>query len=294
MRDEPYSPLQTIAGRLLSAAPPRLGALIERLCPDETYYFARLVKEYLPEHEREILGEDGVGPRIAAFAGRFRDRYFPLNEWIEVGDAEEYSELLDHIPLVVQSVDYDDYHELPEWRHGLQLMSFIVADPHGEGVQCGRVPLGESCRKFVSLEALIRVPDEGISRETLHAALDGSPYASLAVWADMLFMQTGNFFLDTDPEALMNGCAPEWDKETVQDLTRQWHQAQLAWQQVSVMAEAAETKRDRWLNDVLDRLREKGALHGNGAIGPTERAQMGAARVAAGPAGPPAGQARLF
>ncbi|MDO8690681.1 MAG: hypothetical protein Q7R39_11845 [Dehalococcoidia bacterium] len=284
------SALCTVADRLLAVAPPVLTVLAGKLSVDDLHYFIKLIREYLPDREREILAEMGPGAQMAAFADHFGDSYFPLHDYLRMGDAEEYTELLNFIPVVLQSVDYDDYDEMPDQRHGLQLMSFIVADPH-DGP---RVALGESCLKFVPLQSLIRVPDAGLSPEALHQALDNGPYVTLATWADMLFQKTGNFFLDADDEDLNYGGWPDWEPDVVKTLTGDWKQAELSWQRVTAMAKAVEEGPEPWLNKVLDYLQEKGAMHELSTVGQAEGAPLGAAGFAAGAAGPPPGQARLF
>jgi hypothetical protein len=64
----------------------------------------------------------------------------------------------------------------------------------------GRTPLAEACAQHVPEDLLRRVPDGGISREEAHRLFDDSPYQAIALWADMMNYDTGNFFLDTNQD----------------------------------------------------------------------------------------------
>lgn len=220
-------PLLTLAHRLLALGPPSLSALIARLGEAEDYEdFVRLIREFLPEQEREILREATPIGQIASFASHFQDRYFPLDDSLTLREVEGYSDLTRSIPAVPQGFSYDDYHDVQDLRIGLQLMTYLVENPFGEE-DGARVALAESCAEHVSPGLLERVPEGGLSPGEAHRLLDKTPHAGVALWADIIWSDTGNFFLDVCCEDLWSEGLPEWERESVEDLTRQWQQAEV-------------------------------------------------------------------
>ena len=103
-------PLCVLAQRL-QAAPPSLGALLSLIAGAEGFEdFRKLVREYLPDCEHDILAGQ---PReqVAAFAQHFRARYFPLHdsqEWGEVDDDFPYNDVLSQIPIRPSGISWDD------------------------------------------------------------------------------------------------------------------------------------------------------------------------------------------
>jgi len=62
-----------------SLNPPSLSILIAQIGEIEDYHdFVKLVKEFLPEREKDILHELTPAAQMAAFTSYFEDRYFPL------------------------------------------------------------------------------------------------------------------------------------------------------------------------------------------------------------------------
>jgi len=219
------SPLLILGHKLRSLGPPSLTTLIARLEETREYdEFRFLVKEFLPEREREIIGEQTPGAQIAKFVSYFQDRYFPLEEYLAY-DVEEYAQLVSSIPVVVLGMSYDDYECIPsDSRPGIQLMAYLIECPYDDGGT--RVALAEACREHVPVELLKQVPENGISLDEAHRLFNGTRYKGLAIWADMLNCNTGNFFLDTDYEMMGSSMGIEWSREDVDDLTRQWRQAE--------------------------------------------------------------------
>lgn len=232
--------LLALTRRMLSLRPPSLSILIARLSEMEDYDdFVNLVKEFLPEREEDILNQLTPTAQMTAFASYFEDRYFPLEDIFKLGEGESYYELTRFIPVTVRGLSYDDYEYITsDWRPGYQLMTYILESPHDQGDD--HISLAEACQEHVPVGLLQRVPEGGISLGEAHRILDDTPYKALALWADVMFANTGNFFLDTDYELLWNGMPPEWDRETVENLTRQWQQADLIEQQICDLAEFLE------------------------------------------------------
>ena len=252
-------PLLSLARRMLSLGPPALSVLIARLGEMEEYEdFITLVKEFLPEREQEILHQLTPASQMAAFASYFEDRYFPIDENIKLGEAESYGDLTRGIPVIARGISYDDYHEIAmeDWRPGVQLMTYLIESAYEEGD--ARIALAEACEEHVPVDLLRQVPEGGLSPDEIRRLLNGTPYKALAMWGDMLWSNTGNFFLDTDYEMLWSGgYLPQWGRETVGELTKQWQQADLIDEEVSNLVEWLEgdptTRFGEILNFILER-----------------------------------------
>ncbi len=223
---ERASSLLYLADELRSRGIPSLSVLIAELAGVEDYAeFRRLIKEFLPEREQDIIHESTPAEQIARFASYFEDRYFPLEDIFKLSDIEGYEDITHHIPLIVMGVSWDDYHDIAsDFRPGIQLMTYEVENPYDEegGIN---VSLAEACEEHVPRSLLQRVPETRLSPEEVHRLLNDTPYEGLALWADRICCSSNNFFLDTDYEYLWNSVPPEWDMETVEALTRDWLQA---------------------------------------------------------------------
>ncbi|NQT31208.1 MAG: hypothetical protein HQ588_02645 [Deltaproteobacteria bacterium] len=219
-------PILTLADKLSSKGLPSISILIAWLDNAEAFAdFLNLVDEFLPERRQDILSETSPGDQISVFADYFADRYFPLDDYVRYGDAGEYEELTYRIPLTVQGISYDDYHEISsEYRAGIQLIAYLIRNPY-EDLEGASVSLAEACQEHVPQELIERAAAIQLEPEEAHKLLNGTTYEQLAHWTDRLHCCTNNFFLDTDYEMLMQDI-PGWDREDVEELTRQWHQAQ--------------------------------------------------------------------
>ena len=251
-------PLLALARRMLLLGPPSLSTLIARLGEIEEYEdFVTLVRDFLPEREEEILYQLNPAAQVAAFASYFEDRYFPIDDNFKIGEAESYGDLTRGIPVIARGISCDDYNYITsDWRHGIQLMTYLIENPYEEGD--ARIALAEACEEHVTVDLLQQVPEGGLSPDEAHRLLDNTPYKAVALWADMLCFNTGNFFLDTDYEMLWSGGAlPNWDRGTVEELTRLWQQADLIDEEVSNLVEWLEedpmTRFGEILNFILER-----------------------------------------
>jgi len=220
------SPLLALANELLARRIPSLSSLVAQISDAEnSAQFVQMVKTYLPEREQDILHEPTPAAQIARFASYFEDRYFPLEEIFKMGDLEGYGDITYRIPVVVMGFSYDNYHEVPEWRDGALLMTYLVENPwEGEDTD---VSMAEACAESVPAPLVERAGKVRLRLDEAHSLLKGTKYEPLALWADRLHYNTGNFFLDTDYDSLWNSMPPDWSPENVKDLTRQWKQAEL-------------------------------------------------------------------
>jgi len=190
--------------------------------------FMRLVREFVPEVEREIKIQPSIAARLSTFAQAFENRYFQLHPMYADGMGEGYEDITGFIPIILQSMDFDTYLELAqgEFNAGITLLAYIIENPWQQG-EGERLALAETCEQWVSRELLQRVPEE-IPREDIHLLLDGTRFESVGVVADILHMLTGNCFFDEDQESIHQGCLDlEWTRENVEALTRAWLQAQV-------------------------------------------------------------------
>ena len=133
-RKQVTTPLEGLREKLRNARPPSISILLGVFRNFETYNdFVKLVREYLPEREKEILEKPTPHEQMACFASHFEDRYLPLEPHFRDGMCEDdYYELLHEIPIVVMGFSWEDYHELSDAKLGTQLMSYLFEPPWGD------------------------------------------------------------------------------------------------------------------------------------------------------------------
>ena len=228
-------------GRLLLylAAPPSISDLIAQLDEAEEYeQFIHMVRRFVPEAADDIFARSSPEEKIGAFAQEFSDRYFQLEDRFIEGDVEGYRDLTCAIPVIVLGMSFEDYHELAhDGRQGIQLMACLLDDPYEPDQQChasmprgteqgARVALYDALRLFMPQEIIDRVPEGGLSNDDAQRIFVNSRFKPIALFSQMIGCGMGNFFLDTDYELLCQGNYPEWDAETVEELTQQWLEAE--------------------------------------------------------------------
>jgi len=250
----PARPLVALGERLRAAAPPRLAALVETLLVGEGFVeFMELVRQYLPEHEAEILRATGPGERLPIFANHFRDRYFPLSWIFEQGMDDElgYDYMVHSIRILPMGWDDDDWHDIESRHNGYQLLFALCCQDPGL-----RVPTLEACAQHTDRRVLRRLPEGGYSREELHRWLDGTEHEAAAKAADWFHGDTGNGFLDYGDEMSQYAYDP-WDPDTVAELTRLWQQADLVYNQVENFRTWLEVNPNRNFGLLLDFIEAK-------------------------------------
>jgi len=224
-REKPTTPLGVLRERLRNARPPSISILLNFFRNTETYNdFVKLIREYLPEREKEILEKPTPREQMACFASHFEDRYLPLHPSFRDGDCEDdYYELLREIPVMVMGFGWEDYHALNDARLGCQLMSYLFQPPWEEEQAGERVALVDGFSPAYQHEAE-RVPARGITLKAANRIFKGKKWEGLRKWALYINQDTGNWFLDTDDEMRGNMQMMEWDKETVEAMTSEWAQ----------------------------------------------------------------------
>jgi hypothetical protein len=224
------SPLNCLAN-LLQTGPPLLSALVALIRDYEDYAdFVALIREYLPEHETEILRHTAPGGQIATFASRFQDRYFPLSCSLLDGMAEDYACLTRAIPVVPEGLDYYQQGEPWNLRDGLMLMTYLLQE---EQVDAVLVALSEACAELVPQKLLECAPR--LNKIELHRLLNGTRFEGLAIWADYWEHDTGNILLDVCYEDCPE--EPCWCREEVESLTQEWQRSEVLLNKIHDLAE---------------------------------------------------------
>ncbi len=233
----PVFPLSVLARRLMGG-PPSLAYFIELLEQSETFEgFRDLVREYLSEHEVNIMAED-LDRRAGRFGQLFSQKYFPLHD-NTLSDEFSMGYLLSGIPFQPLGFSYEGYHAFMDFRQGYILALALVECPWGEGDPLGlsddeeeaggipgpRIPILEAVSGIVG-EGLVRLlPASGWSAADLHEMTDDTEFDGLGLFADWVNGNTGSIHLDTMGESLEMEGLPEWDADTVDQMTNDWHQA---------------------------------------------------------------------
>ena len=223
---ERIGPLATLANRLFQMAPYNLSTLKVKIFPSEDQLtFMNLVEEFLPERQDEILKLSTPGQQTAKFASYFEDRYFPLADFFMDEEDQDYSFIAHGIPLVVQGIGWEQYEQIPQQNDPGEIIATYLVNSGMES-EGSRVTLAEACAEWISQDLLVLVPKDGLSTEDAHRLFDDTPYKGIAIWADILNSNTGNYFLDTDDESYSSSSPPEWDMDNVKELTRLWKEAE--------------------------------------------------------------------
>lgn len=255
--DEGASPLQVLADRLI-VGPPSIAALIDLL--DEGEYiqeFVELVREYLPEHEREIM-VGVLGDRANRFCQLFGEKYFELDsDMLDIGE-EAIAMLVHEIPVRLMGLGYEDYHEFESMADGMVLMLALVANPWiepEEDEEAARIPLLERVAELVGKEIAELIPKEGWDLKELHRRLDDTQYAPVAAFADWVWQSTGLALLDNCYEQMgcgWGGVNIPWDRETVDGLTEEWPKIRQFWDSVNHIEDWLRDKHQANYGELVD------------------------------------------
>lgn len=244
-RKKAITTLEVLREKLHNARPPSISMVLSIFRNAETYNdFVKLVRDFLPEREGEILEKTTPHEQMACFASHFEDRYLPLHPSFKEGECEDdYYELLRDIPVIVMGFSWEDYHELDNTRLGVQLMSYLFEPPYeGDSEQVGeRVALADGFSPEYQREAQ-RVPAGGITLDAAKRMFKGKKWAGLRNWATYINMSTNNWFLDTDDEMRYSGMEMmEWDRETIEAMSKEWLRANAFYDKMMEFA--------KWLED---------------------------------------------
>jgi hypothetical protein len=245
-----------VLGRRLQVGPPQVAHLIGLFENGEMVAdFVKLVREYLPEHEAEIMAHTAM-ERVSLFMQLFEPRYFPLQDY-GFDDEEAYHFIVMAPDIPRLGMSWDEYHEIPDYdqQPGLVLLYSLVACPFarwdGQDGSAERVPLLAKCEELVGANQAWRIPAEGWEPEYLHERLDGTFFEGAALLADWLYHQTDTIFLDVDYE-MQNDL--DWSRETVDELCRLWRRACQIQDSVSDLAQWLEGTPTKRFKELLDKI----------------------------------------
>ena len=188
----PARALVALGERLRAVAPPRLAALVEVLLVGEGFVeFMDLVRQYIPEHEAEILRAAGPDERLPIFARSFKAAYFPLH-WVFDGPMDGdvgYDYIVHSIHALPMGWDDEDWHEIDSRHSGHQLLFALCrccdSSDHLLYDDSLRIPALEACAQHTRRSVLGRIPEGGCTRAELHRLLDGTEYEATAKAAEV-------------------------------------------------------------------------------------------------------------
>ena len=272
LRQKAIIPTEALRQILQDIHPPAISLIRSLFRNVETYNeFVKLVRDFLPERELEILGKASPSAQMAAFASYFEDRYLPLHPAFKDGEVEDdYSELLRDIPVMARGFGWEDYHELNSTGLGMQLMCYLFEPPmQGDSEMAGeRVALVDGFPPEYQDEAR-RVPAGGISLDDARRIFKGKKWVGLRNCAEYINQSTDNWFLDTDEEMRSNMQNCEWDKEIVTSMSKEWRQAIAFHDKIMEFADWLEDKKQgvahfRQTIDFLLANKEESGIDGTG------------------------------
>lgn len=271
----------------LRIGPPLLSELLNCFTNFDTLEkFLGLIRQFLPEHEEEILSEPG-GRRVYRFCYLFGKRYFPLPPYTAEANVEQ---LVSGLPVELMAMSYSAYHELEMRRGYLLLLSLVVYPYEGderdldetfeertpfgdplprpkgktllEVFTGGRVPLLDAVQRIVGADLAGLIPGDGWTADELHLMTDGTPHDGVGHFADWACSETGCVILDSsyDDCAFMEGMGEpifKWTKYNVDTLTEQWPKVQEIRQEIDRMVEWLEADPISRFGELLEFLTAK-------------------------------------
>jgi len=284
----------------LRVGPPMLAELLKCFTNIDTLEgFLGLIREFLPEHEEEILSEHG-GRRVYRFCYLFGKRYFPLPPY---AFEAEVGEIMSGLPVELMAMSYSAYHDLDIRRGYLLLLSLVVYPYEGderdeedyydipkpkgktlmEVFTGGRVPLLDAVQRIVGAELTGLIPRDGWQPSDLHLMTDGTPHDGAGRFADWACSETGCVVLDSSYEACeyMEGMGEpifKWTKFNVDTLTEQWPKVQEIRQEIDNIVEWLEADPISHFGELLEfltaqaksKLKKTAKARGKSYYDPTE------------------------
>lgn len=220
-RTEPVYPLTILAAKLV-VGPPSIVRLMDLLQnSDSVAAFLTLVREFLPEHEADIMAAVADSYRIERFCHYFGTRYFPLEDQTDAyGDDYTLSDFTYHIPVTLMGWSCDDYSQFMSYRNGFILLLALVENPY-EDEDDERVPILEQVKVLVGKNLMALIPPEGWSLNDIHRMFDESPYPGVVAFADWIHQNTGCWQLDANYSEYEQEI---WSTRVVDGLTQHWPQ----------------------------------------------------------------------
>ncbi len=212
-RPAPVFPLALLAAKLI-VGPPSIVRLVDLLeASDSVAEFLSLVREFLPDHEVDIMAAVDDSYRIERFCHYFSNQYFPLEDVEGFYDDYTIGDFIQHIPVSLMGFSWEDYEQFNDFRGGFILLLSMVESPWDNAE---RVPILERVKELVGKSLVELIPPDGWSLDDIHRMFEGSEYEGVVAFADWIHSTTGYLQLDANytdygPEA--------WSTEIVTDLT---------------------------------------------------------------------------
>jgi len=214
-RPEPVFPLALLAAKLI-VGPPSIVRLVDLIeASDSVAEFLTLVREFLPDHEADIMAAVDDSYRIERFCHYFSNQYFPLEEQPGYDDFA-IADFIHHIPVSLMGFSWEDYEQFNDFREGFVLLLSMVESPWDNAE---RVPILERVKELVGKSLVELIPPDGWSLDDIHRMFEGSQYEGVVAFADWIHSTTGCMQLDAN----YTDYGPEfWSTGIVNDLTQQW------------------------------------------------------------------------
>lgn len=227
--------------------------------------FRQLVHRFLPGHELRIMGEPGDAGKIGTFMRLFEERYFPLvdDPYFMFDSEEPLVELMSGIPAQLHGFSDDDYHQIPDMRLGIQIMSTLFDLPYGDGHEDGeaggRMALLDSVLSELAprpkLQAALdnelkRIPEGGFPHEVVAGRCAEGRWQAVGDAARWWWQATDNAWLDYNHETV--GWL-DWHEDTVEALTHDWPAARAILDRVHELAGLLEQEPLR-LREIIDHI----------------------------------------
>lgn len=211
--------------RLTAHYPPNLGEIEQAFTSSEQLTsFIKIIRDFMPEHEKKIMALHGSEPRCTEFVHRFTAKYFELAEY---DFSDGYETLTMGIPIILDGITEEQYEAIqdqsPEFLCMLAFVNYPFyiwtsgSDKKDDG-SAQRVPIMEAVIDIVG-DAARRLPAKGFTNKELHKKLDGTKYEALALFADWVNGDTGCWKLDYNYESQAEG--PDWSQENIDELVIQ-------------------------------------------------------------------------
>jgi len=232
--------LERVAARL-RIGPPALSELMN-CCMDfqKIQAFLELIRQYLPEHEEEILSQPR-DQRLHRFCYLFGKRYFQLPASAADNNLGNF---VVGMPVLLAGMSHNVYHDL-ELHPGYLLLLSLVVYPYAgcemddefgfenkhktraEQSNGPRIPLLDKVQNLVGAEMAKRIPEGGWDPGWLRQETDGTKYDGVGAFADWACSRTGCVVLDfsyADCSYIEGDGEPVflWTRGNVDMLTEEW------------------------------------------------------------------------
>lgn len=247
---EPIFPLSLLAAKLITG-PPSVAALLDLLGnADYVSEFLNLIREFIPDRERDIMSQITTSERIERFCHFFGNQYFPLEDVYGYAfDDFSLGDFLHHIPVQLMGFSYDDYSQFSDYRDSFVLLLSLVESPF---VDNERIPILERVKEILNKGIVSLIPENGWSLEYIRKKFEGSQYQGVVAFANWIHQDTGCWQLDANYTEYGEEL---WSHHVVNGLTEQWPRVVEFQNQMQKMYEWLEEDMEGNFKILLDNLR---------------------------------------